>query len=733
MSDFTKKSNDEIFSDFGVNQTDEVVVSTEALENNQLQSTSLVGEQQNNTNENVELFQNIEELNVDDNAFIPTANVESQKARAFAGGVTFQFADELEAFAVSLLDSGKTYAEAKAEINKKVADYQKAHPKEAFGMELAGAFLPTLLSVFGGPGAWSASVSNIFRLGRTVFQSGSTSGTRSVANMMNRSGVGAGFYSLGASDDKSFGDFATGYLIGAPIAGGFILGGNVLTGIATYVSTLAKARGGNVMEKAVRKELNKLMQQTGKTEDEVIVDLMNGRLMSENQTMINLIKETIKGKGEAPDILKRIHQGNKGAQGDVITVSRPAQTKDDLISAMQSSATGTKSDKNLTKIWTASQEKIKLKEKELYDTVFKKKNGNPNLVKGQADNVVNDLIAAAKTKGSGVFEELNAIYSASGGKQLFKRNKNGTIKILRQPTLEDAEIIRRTLDELAYNLYKDGKGTRAGHIQKMADDIRKKLDKFSPKLAKVREKASVVRKGREAYEYGLGLLTSKKGNSAEDVEVFIDKFGDVPGVLNALRIGVTQALKNKGGYTKIKEMANADMPLYDIIAKIVPKKELAEIQRLADVAANSAKTAPQMTADFGSQTAEKFQMSNIASNSGGEGTRINIGAIVNMAYQYFKKNRGLSDAQAKKYVEVITTSPKNAQDLQKALIDDSSMGTFMKLLDSMIVGGSQLVGDLAAKRGGTNVNERIDPVGSSGIPGLMQYAAREYLGVGEQK
>jgi len=727
MGDFKKQDNDEIFANL-IQNNDEVIVSQEAID----QNLSLEGENQNNQNVNVLLDSALPEI--DQDQFIPEVPADSQKARAFAGGLTFQFADELEAFAVSLLDSGKSYAEAKAEINKKVAKYREQNPKEAFGMELAGAFLPTLLSVFGGPGAWSASVTNIFRIGRTVFQSGNTTSKLSTINTMNRAGIGAGTYSLGASDDKNVYDFGTGYIIGAPIAGTFLLGGNVVTGIATYVSHLGKRMFGKTASIAVRRELNKLMEQTGKSEDEVVVDLMNGRLMSENQTMINLIKETIKGKGEAPDILKAIHQGKK-ADGDIdAIVSRPAKTRDDLISAMQSNATGTKSDRNLTKIWTASQEKIKKKENKLYERVFNDKNGRAiHLVKGQADNVVNDLIAAAKTKGSGVFEELHAIYSASGGKQLFAKNKNGVIRLLRQPTLEDAEIIRRTLDELAHELFVNGKGTRGGHIAAIAEAIRKKLDAFSKPLKTVRKKAHIVRKGREAYEYGLGLLTAKKGNSAEDVEVFIDTFGHLPGVLNALRIGITQALKNKTGYTKIKEMANADTQLYDIIAKIVPKKELAEIQRLADVAATSAKTAPQMTADFGSQTADKIQMSNIASNSGGEGTRINLGAIVNIAYQYLKKNRGLSDEQAKKYVQVITTSPENAQVLQKALIDDSSMGTFMKLLDSMIVGGSQIVGDLAAKQGGTRVNERIDPVGSSGIPGLMSYVAREYLGVGEQK
>ena len=160
---------------------------------------------------------------------------------------------------------------------------------------------------------------------------------------MNRSGTSAGVYSVGEAEDKSFGDFATGYIVGAPIAGAFVLGGNVVSGIATYVSTLGKRMFGETASLAVRKELNKLMEQTGKTEDEVVVDLMNGRLMSENQTLVNLIKETIKGKGAAQDVL------------EAVAKQRPKTTKMGVIDDLQKMASGTNSDANLTKIWTQSQ------------------------------------------------------------------------------------------------------------------------------------------------------------------------------------------------------------------------------------------------------------------------------------------------------------------------------------------------------------------------------------------
>jgi hypothetical protein len=685
------RTNEELFSDI-FTPPESSIVDSAALESS--------------SEANVQLMEDLlPEVSLEDSGVV---EAESQRLRSFAGGLTFQFWDEIEAFATSLMDDGVSYEEAKAEINKKVAAYAKQNPKEAFAYEIGGALLPTLFSVFGSPAAMAGTFANIFRLSRSVFQSGQASSKLSIGQSMHRGGLGAGTYSLGASEDKNVYDFMTGYIIGAPIAGTFILGGNVVSGIATYVSHLGKRSLSKTASIAVRRELNKLMEQTGKTEDQVVVDLMNGRLLTENATLVNLIKETIKGKGEAVDILESIAKG------------RPKITKTNVIDEMQSATTGTKSDANLTKIWKQSQEQIKKKENKLYETAFKDKNKrNIHLVKGQADNVVNDLLEAAQMKGTGVFDELQKIYSSSKSLvPLFTKDPNGAIRMLRQPTLQDAEVIRRTLSEIAYDLNKAGKGQAGGNMQVLAEAIRKKLDKFSPKLKRVRQKAHIVRKGREAYDYGLGLLTGKKGNAPEDVQLFISEFGDLPGVMNALRIGITQALKNKKGFQALKDMANPETPLHDIMNLVLPKEQLAQIMAKMNVAANAAKVSPTLQGAFGTQTADKIQMSRIAGASGGREGGM-IVAITDGAIQYFKRNMGLSHKHAKEYAEIITTSPENYQKLQKALIDDSSMGTFMKVLDSLIKSHAQTYGEVRAKTGAAEINELFDPVGGSGVEGLM--------------
>jgi len=714
------KSTDSLFAEADRNSQTEVVVDQEY-------ANSRLNDDRNN-----ELFANSgATVSEPGNGAV---DVPSQKIRSTLGGLTFQFADELEAYARSLVDDDVDYRTVKAEINKKVADYAKQNPKEAIAFELGGAVVPTVISLFGGPGAWGASVANIFRLGRTVFQSGNTFSKTSTAATMAKSGGGAGVYAVGESENTDAAslamDFGVGFMIGAPIAGSFVLGGNVLSGISTYLMHGAKRLGGTTTEIAVRRELNKLMTQTGKTEDEIVVDLMNGKLMTENQTMINLIKETIKGKGKAPDILKDIHQGKK-ATGDMdAIVSRPAKTRRDVLDAMQGDATGTAADKNLIEVWGATQDVIKKKETDLYNLVFKSKGGNPNLVKGNDNGMLMDMLEAAQSKNTGVFDKLETIYDLDNLVPLFTKNKAGVVRMLRQPKLEDVEIVRRTLAGQAF-LEVDGK--IAGLLKSRAESLRTKLDNFGEvgaSLKAVRQQASDVRRGREAYDYGKGILTGKEMNSSEVVEAWLNKetMGvanrDVPGVMNALRIGVTQALKNQKDSAGLKDAANLDSRMHQIMKQILPEDKVDETMGLIETASDAAKISPQMGANYNSQTADKIQAASIAGRNTEGNMQLNPTAILGAAVNYFKKNGGMSNQQAEEYARLITTSPENYKVLEKALIDDSSMNLFNKLLDSMITGGSQVIGDVVAKEGAGELNTNFNAAESSGIQGLMGMVTR---------
>jgi len=62
---------------------------------------------------------------------------ESQNIRTFAQGLTFGFADEIEAGVRSALDSEKTYAQTLNEVIGKIQAFSKSNPIAAFGTEIA--------------------------------------------------------------------------------------------------------------------------------------------------------------------------------------------------------------------------------------------------------------------------------------------------------------------------------------------------------------------------------------------------------------------------------------------------------------------------------------------------------------------------------------------------------------------------------------------------------------------
>ena len=89
------------------------------------------------------------------------AYTEKMQGAMFAQGLTFGFADEIQAFAQSLIDNDTDYKTARNEIRAKLNDYRDAHGAEALALEMSGAVLPSVVAIFGGPCAWTAAVSNL--------------------------------------------------------------------------------------------------------------------------------------------------------------------------------------------------------------------------------------------------------------------------------------------------------------------------------------------------------------------------------------------------------------------------------------------------------------------------------------------------------------------------------------------------------------------------------------------
>ena len=198
------------------------------------------------------------------------AEVEDQKIRTLAQGLSFGFGDELEGFVTALLNKDVTYEQARDEVRTKIADYQQANKGEALALEVAGAVVPTVISLFGGPAGWASALRTITTLGSKL------SGRSSISQVAHMSGKGGAVYSVGKGEEGLVEDLKNapgGYIAGATI-GSVIQGGGQLA--TEGISRLLSTEIGKKFSAPVRAAMEKMMQKTGLTADEVIAGVQRG-------------------------------------------------------------------------------------------------------------------------------------------------------------------------------------------------------------------------------------------------------------------------------------------------------------------------------------------------------------------------------------------------------------------------------------------------------------------------
>ena len=124
-------------------------------------------------------------------------NVESQNIRTFAQGLTFGFADEIEAGVRSALDSNKSYAEVLNDVRGKIKAFRENNPVAAFGTEIAGS-IPTMILAQFIPGAGqTATAGRIAQLARTA---GIGAKGQKIGGSALRGAGASGVYGFGAGE-----------------------------------------------------------------------------------------------------------------------------------------------------------------------------------------------------------------------------------------------------------------------------------------------------------------------------------------------------------------------------------------------------------------------------------------------------------------------------------------------------------------------------------------------------
>lgn len=431
----------------------------------------------------------------------------TERTRSAAQGLTLGFADELEARAVSLA-SGRPYEEVLDEVREKLAAYKEAYPMSSLGYEAAGAMAPTAISLLLSPFTGGASTATTLPTWARVLGIGAAEGAAY--------GFGTGEGGLGERIDSAGKGAVTGGIGG--VVGGKVadFGFGALKNLADASRRVVGRRGPSVVEN----EIQRLVAQTGKTPDEIIQDLMDGRLLAENRTLAAAIKSM--QTGPATDVIQDFATNRPKLQR-----SRAA---DELGQALDSKNPDFPAVAN----YIADEDQLQKEISRQYKPFRNKR----------LDQATFDDLKKILERNPQFGTALNELQSVKMRKPLYTVGDDG-IKFLRRPTVQEAEEVYKVIRDRGVALSADKKGTVAGATKDLAKRLKSKLDTAFPQLADARKLAQAKITNAQAYEAGENALS--KGDIYRTM-MDLDRKFDSPEALDAFKMGFLGAIQT--GLTK---------------------------------------------------------------------------------------------------------------------------------------------------------------------------------------
>lgn len=564
----------------------------------------------------------------------PAGEVPTQRFRTAAQGLTLGFADELEAYTRSMA-TGRPVEEILEEVRGGVKAYQEAYPKEAMALELGGAVAPML---FTGGGA------AIPTAGRLALRGGLEGGAYAF-------GTGEGGVSERAARVPS------GVAFGA---GGGVVGGKLAQyGIQGFEALVDAARRttGRKGASVVENEIQRLVEQTGKTPDEIVQDIVDGKILAENRTIAAAVK-ALRGQGgpAAGTIQTALEQRPKklrsAAQAEI------AKYLDDVSADPAATAVRRRA---------TSEAQTAAAERAAY-APFKTK---------RVSNDVFMELARVLENAPDVGEGLNKIARRQGVEDLYAVGQDGIVRFARRPTVEEAEKIRRVLSQTSRKEQIAGDIDLSGATRDIEQSLRSVLDVDVPDLMSTRAQAAAVRSNRDAFQAGRKALA---GDVNEVMVALEDKWAKDPETLASFRAGFLAALQGKFATgqerTALRRMLEEGQKEGMLLRALIPDPEdQAAVLRKLDIAVESEDVA--QTVLRNTQTAETI-MARQAQNAGvtaAEGVAAasgDINALLSVTRKFVDSfSRDLTDAERNKIAQILVS--ENPDLVRRAITDDRAI------------------------------------------------------------
>lgn len=619
---------------------------------------------------------------------------ESQKLRTAAQGLFMGWADELEAGVRSMLLEDRPYEEIRNEIRQKVRAYQEQNPGEALTMEALGAIAPTA-AAFIVPGGQPAAAANTARI---------TSGLLSLGK---RGFAEGGFTAAGQSEADTVagvaGDTATGAISGAVISPLVGAAGQKITSKAGDVMNWLRTNVGERPSNAAMAELQRLAAGTGKTVDEIVQDIQDGKILAENRTLAAAVR-AIKSKGAE----------EAGTAPSTIDTTLRQRAKDTSArageAAEQALMPGARSS-NVFQSIKASDDALKAAERRGYQDVF---SANPEV----STNIASSLEDLAR-RFPKLADELNQGYRENNLVPLFAPGRSGTLNLQRIPTLEDAEVFYRLMRDEGNARWMAGKGQTAEPLTNAMGVFKQQLDTTYPALASVRKDAAARLGARDAFDAGRKAF----GRDVDELEFEFQALN--PEAKEAFKAGVLAAWKNKTRRSPTAVARGADVTRQEgaVLKTVLGDNFETMLQKELEIAGESAEAVNRIL--YGSMTAPQAAAERaVGSGQIGMSDILAAYSLDPMAMTAVigkvlaKKAPGLKPADYEKVTEVLLSDDPDF--VARMLNDKVSLGDFTRAIEGVLATGAEATRRAATVTGSGRSSQAVSP----GVQGIIDIATQ---------
>lgn len=594
------------------------------------------------------------------------APVEPQRLRSFLQGATMGASDEIEA-SLRAAVTGQPAGQIRQDIRSKIKAFQKDSPVSSLGLEAAGAFVPALAAApFTGGTSMSLTVPSLAR----------------VAALSGAQGGITGFN----TGEGGFFDRLPGAVQGATVSAAAGPAGELLmrgAGVPlNAVIDVARRRLGGRGAKAVETEVQRLVEESGLTPDEIIDRIGRGEIMAENATLQQSVRALYTGGGEASSEIRR----TLGPRPSMLRQQAQAQLQRGL-------APGTSG--NVLQQARLNDDQIRLAEQAMYGEAFRQG--------GIVTQPLLENFTAAMRRSPTAAKDIGEYYRAQSGRSpFFSVSPDGDVEFSRTPNLEDMEIVRRGLQEQVDVAFRGGRGATGGAFKDLERTLRSEIDTASPAVGQARTTAAQTRSNREAFEQGRKVL----GQSADQVDILMSEFS--PEQIASFRAGAMDAIRNRMTTGARKSMmgnlADESSKEGRILRSIFPQDQLDNMITNIGVAAQSQQAKNRILG--GSDTASSMQQAgrigmNISPEDSVSALRGDPFAALRVMRNLVGQNtQGLNDAQRLQVARILTSS--NPDLVRQALTDQSAMAMLQQqaraLGNQIATGGRGAISGIAGSR-----------------------------------